>query len=401
MRAQVRVDRRAIDGTMASWVKANASGSRMTPEIIILHDTAGQLTPGSSVSWFASAECQTSAHLVIERDGRVTQMVPFDVKAFHAGESNWRGRRYCNSFAIGIEIVNPGLMTRKGDIAQAWFHKGAAGIPISQCVEMATSEHGKGWWLPYTSEQIEAVTEICRALVVAYPTIVDITTHWQVSPGRKIDTGPQFPLEQIRAACLGARRGPGPRTGMLALGSRGEAVRDAQLRLKELGYAIGAVDGVFGPQTRAAVLAFEAENRLDTDGALSPDEISILRSIDAKSMPVGAREEATLADLREAGSRQAQVGQAMVNTGKALTGGTIADQASKMLFDFSPLDTVISGMDRTVQFVGKSSSLGLALPPRLIATLVAVAVGIALWNWGGNVAWRRLMDHRRALNLGR
>ncbi len=56
------------------FVRANASGGEIRPKQIVLHDTAGRLTEFSSVNWFASKECQTSAHFVVERDGTVTQM---------------------------------------------------------------------------------------------------------------------------------------------------------------------------------------------------------------------------------------------------------------------------------------------------------------------------------------
>src|SRR5690606_31251836 len=43
--------------------------------------------------------------------------------------------------------------------------------------------------------------------------------------------------------------GVGGGTGLLRIGSRGEAVRDLQLRLRALGFDPGPVDAVFGPRT--------------------------------------------------------------------------------------------------------------------------------------------------------
>ena len=187
----------------AEFVPAHASGGAMTPTLIVLHDTAGRVERGSSVNWFKSDECATSAHVVVERDGTITQMVPFNRKAFHAGASAWKGRASCNGFSIGIEIVNPGKLDKDG---RAWFHKktekGFAGIQ-----KFSTKAHGVGWWLPYTPEQIETVTNLCKALVAVYP-IEDITTHWAVSPRRKIDTGPLFPLDAVRRAAFEAVQAP-------------------------------------------------------------------------------------------------------------------------------------------------------------------------------------------------
>lgn len=177
------------------WKASRSSGGPMTPTLIVLHDTAGRLDKGSSVSWFCSKECNTSAHIVVERDGSITQMVPFNKKAFHAGRSSWKGREFCNAFSIGIEIVNPGELDAHG---KAWF-----GQTFPDSVRKTTKEHGTANWIGYTPEQVSAVTEICRALVDQYE-IHDITTHWFISPKRKVDPGPLFPLEELRAAVFPA-----------------------------------------------------------------------------------------------------------------------------------------------------------------------------------------------------
>jgi N-acetylmuramoyl-L-alanine amidase len=179
------------------FLPANSYGGSIKPSLIVVHDTAGRLDKYSSVDWFRSKACKTSAHVVVERDGTITQMVPFDKKAFHAGESTWNGKRYCNSFAVGIEIVNPGKMDSNG---HAWFGK-ATTEPV---VRKKTPEHGDGYWLPYTKEQVKVVQEICRALMQEYPDVNEIVTHFQISPKRKIDTNPLFPLDAVYTYAIGA-----------------------------------------------------------------------------------------------------------------------------------------------------------------------------------------------------
>jgi N-acetylmuramoyl-L-alanine amidase len=181
----------------APFVPAHSSGARMaSPSLIVLHDTADRAQPKDTVRWFASKECTVSAHFVVERDGSITQMVECDQKAFHAGKSAFKGRASCNNFAIGIEIDNPGKLDKNG---RAWFHKkGEAGYTDIQA--KATKEHGAGYWMPYTDAQIKTVIHLCRALIKAYPSVTDIATHWIISPGRKIDTNPLFPLDEVRAA---------------------------------------------------------------------------------------------------------------------------------------------------------------------------------------------------------
>ena len=50
------------------------------------------------------AELKVSAHLLISRTGIITQYVPFNRKAWHAGDSVFLGRENCNDFSIGIEL---------------------------------------------------------------------------------------------------------------------------------------------------------------------------------------------------------------------------------------------------------------------------------------------------------
>lgn len=57
---------------------------------------------------------------------------------------------------------------------------------------------------------------------------------------------------------------------MLRSGSRGDAVRKLQELLNARGHNCGAVDGIFGVKTRAAVIAFQKANGLSADGIVGP-----------------------------------------------------------------------------------------------------------------------------------
>ncbi len=64
---------------------------------------------------------------------------------------------------------------------------------------------------------------------------------------------------------------PQPPTEQLPVlreGSRGDAVKALQEQLKSLGYNVGAVDGIFGPGTTAAVKLFQSDNGLTPDGVV-------------------------------------------------------------------------------------------------------------------------------------
>lgn len=198
----MRLKSHKVEGV--SHLTAHYVGPVITPEIVILHDTAGRLEKGNSAAYLASKNtAQVSVHFVIERDGSITQLAPTNRRTNHAGTSSYNGRSGCNNFAIGIEIVNPGRMTwASARIAQAWWGEFLDGATWD-VRDAQTPEHGKGAWMAYTEAQIAAVTELLRCLFTDIPTLKDITTHWYVSPGRKFDPNPIFPLEQVRGAVIG------------------------------------------------------------------------------------------------------------------------------------------------------------------------------------------------------
>jgi AmpD protein len=47
---------------------------------------------------------QVSSHFYIRRDGALWQFVGCDDRAWHAGQSQYRGRENCNDDSIGIEL---------------------------------------------------------------------------------------------------------------------------------------------------------------------------------------------------------------------------------------------------------------------------------------------------------
>ena len=100
---------------------------------------------------------QVSAHLLIRRDGAVTQFVPFTERAWHAGESCFRGLTRCNDFSIGIEL--------EGEDETA-----------------------------YDDRQYPVLAEVLSAIFAAYPAISarELAGHCDIAPGRKIDPGPAF-----------------------------------------------------------------------------------------------------------------------------------------------------------------------------------------------------------------
>lgn len=184
-------------------------GGEITPTLLLIHFTAGGHASGS-IEWLTRQDDSfLSAHLVVSRAGEITQLVPFNRRASHAGVSEWKGQKWCNNFSIGIEIANWGLLKGKADALNFLAWNGKSLVPSSQVVE-ATHKYGKpsGYWETFPKAQYEAVVIVSRMLFEAYPSLVDIAGHDDVAPGRKIDPGPAWPMDQFKQDVLFMGRVP-------------------------------------------------------------------------------------------------------------------------------------------------------------------------------------------------
>jgi AmpD protein len=127
-----------------------------------------QLDPAAHPYFAEIRSLRVSAHLLIDRDGVVTQYVPFDRRAWHAGASEFMGRKTCNDYSIGIELEG-------------------------------TDD------TPYTDQQYARLSAVTQAILSAYPGITPerIAGHSDIAPGRKTDPGPYFDWARFRAALAG------------------------------------------------------------------------------------------------------------------------------------------------------------------------------------------------------
>ena len=66
------------DGILASGIydPARWIGGTITPEIVVLHDTASSLEEGNAAEYLRDNEAKVSVHFVIERSGAWVQQVP-------------------------------------------------------------------------------------------------------------------------------------------------------------------------------------------------------------------------------------------------------------------------------------------------------------------------------------
>lgn len=114
----------------------------------------------NQLDWDAHAYFQgirglkVSSHFFISRNGALWQFVACSDRAWHAGESTYRGRSQCNDDSIGIELE--GLEGRT-----------------------------------FEAVQYETLWSLCAALLQHYP-ITHIAGHEHIAPGRKQDPGSGF-----------------------------------------------------------------------------------------------------------------------------------------------------------------------------------------------------------------
>lgn len=237
-------------------------GGTITPKYLVIHYTAGR-SAQSSIDWFMNPQAQASAHLVIGMDGKITQLVPFNKKAFHAGKSKWAGLNGLNSHSIGIELDNPGLMTRTGNKWFAWFGKEYPAGVITEAVHKH-QDTSAGWHI-FPEKQIEACIKVSMLLVHHYH-LADIVGHEDISPFRKVDPGPAFPMESFKSKVLGRvddaadifkvkaddtnlRSGPGTSFSVLAKLKKGMKVELIKSALNWHNvYVVSKVQGISEPE---------------------------------------------------------------------------------------------------------------------------------------------------------
>ena len=186
---------------------------------------------------------------------------------------------------------------------------------------------------------------------------------------------------------------------LLRVGDRGELVRALQERLKALGYVLGDSDGIFGHRTRAAVLAFQAENDLATDGIIGPNTRAALNAETAVPMPTSERVNDTLDDLKAKGSRTINSADKGVKTMATLGGGSA-------VFGLAQAADALTGASEMLKEINTLKTLTMAFTDVLgFFTahwyLVLILVSYLGYRWFRDIQAARLEDHQTGVNLAR
>jgi putative chitinase len=194
-----------------------------------------------------------------------------------------------------------------------------------------------------------------------------------------------------------------PTTTDIDVGSTGTEVLAIQLRLKELRYAPGSADSVFGRETGRAIAAFKADWLQDHGTELEPGTIVGTRTraalADATPIERPEREQTTVAELAASGSTEIKAGQEM----KALGAGTVAVGVAGVAKETGALDVVQNS-------VGWLPAAQSTLAPAMDALkwclsngifIAILLVGLLVFYRGHVVMQARLLAHRLGFNLGR
>ena len=240
-----------------------ASGLRMdTRHPSVNHDSRVQFVVlhYTSTSLERSLELLTrgpvsSHYLIGDNPPTIYKLVDENLRAWHAGESEWKGRTWLNSSSIGIEIVNKGYRD---------------------------TPNGRVWY-PYTEGQVQALIELLTDISTRYK--IDpqnIIGHSDSAPLRKLDPGPLFPWQRLAEAGFGVWPNAAAVAREQALFSVAlPSITWFQQQLAQLGYETPQT-GELDVATRHVLTAFQMHFRPSRfDGTPDAESAAILSVLNA------------------------------------------------------------------------------------------------------------------------
>ena len=138
-------------------------------KFIILHYTETE-NLSEAIDLLTSQERRVSSHFVIDTNGQIYNLVSESMRAWHAGESSWKGLNDMNSRSIGIEIVNSGEKKLK----------------------------------KYPEVQINNLTNLIHYLEKKHKIpFYNVLGHSDIAPHRKVDPGKHFPWKELYKKKIG------------------------------------------------------------------------------------------------------------------------------------------------------------------------------------------------------
>ena len=197
-------------------------------DMLVLHYT-GMPSAAAALERLCDADARVSAHYAIDEEGTVWRLVEDAQRAWHAGQSFWRGRPDVNTRSVGIELVNPG--------------------------------HEFGY-RPFPEAQVAALEALARDILERHPIPPrNVVGHSDVAPRRKTDPGELFDWPRLAAAGIGLW----PR-------AHGEGAGDVAAMLADFGYEtadLGATLHAFQRRFRPARI----------DGVADGETVGLLKGL--------------------------------------------------------------------------------------------------------------------------
>ena len=139
-------------------------------KFVIIHYT-GMQSEIESIKRLKNPRYKVSCHYVVNRRGKITQMVKDRNIAWHAGKSKWGKFSNLNKNSIGIELINRG--------------------------------HKFGYE-NFSQKQIKSLIKLCKFLKKKYSIKKEnFLGHSDIAPLRKIDPGEKFPWKKLSMHNLG------------------------------------------------------------------------------------------------------------------------------------------------------------------------------------------------------
>ncbi|MDF2193554.1 N-acetylmuramoyl-L-alanine amidase [Paraflavitalea sp. CAU 1676] len=231
--------------------KTKNAGNLIDPDYLVIHYTATD-DAAAATNWFLNTKDnpdKIAAHIVLDLDGTITQLVPFNQKANHAGTSTWDGVDNFNSHSIGIEIVNAGFVEK---LSNGSFKRSTKTYPATIANRIVKAKHKhKFWtakdnqhWFIFPPAQLQALYKLSKVLISTYQ-LVTAVGHDDISPARKPDPGPAFPWPEFKRQVYGADN---PAGNIFTVNTEGTNLRSGAstntTSIKKLakGYEVGLIE---------------------------------------------------------------------------------------------------------------------------------------------------------------
>ena len=258
-----------IMGSNEPFVESENQNSRV--RMIVIDYTSENFADSLELLTKSSSSPVSSHYLLPEpndssyphRRLKTYQLVDENRRAWHAGDSFWRGKIGLNDQSIGIEVVNLGRCLQ--------HKKPGAPTLLSRNVVCSFPE--------YADDQIAQLIELIEQIISRHPDIDpnNIIGHIDIAPGRKVDPGPRFPWQTLHQTGIGAWYDEMVAANFSTRYSTAlPSAETVQRALSIYGYRVEAT-AVWDDQTRAALEAFQLHFRPNkVDGEIDTETTAIL-----------------------------------------------------------------------------------------------------------------------------